>query len=227
MNLENQLRESLQEKGNELIPSSELKIRVMSSITGKRKPKKRLMAGIIVAALLLPTGVYASQSFLADDFYGSFENLKKHISNATMEGYFLLSAKLSQANGELGEEDYKEFKEQLNVITDAKINYGNQNGNIDYDRLPAEKMDEIKQTLMLIQPYFDKLNGQKISKEVLTPVEYITYIEALMTYEKVMAQSGINPSEGPIEMEMLPSHLQSEFIEADDFLKYVDEKQVQ
>lgn len=87
-------------------------------------------------------------------------------------------------------------------------------------------MDEIKQSLMLIQPYFDKLNGQEISKEVLTPEEYITYIEALMTYERVMAQSGINPSDGPIEVEMLPSHLQSVFIEADDFIKYVVEKQV-
>ncbi|HHY73634.1 MAG TPA: DUF3600 domain-containing protein [Bacillus bacterium] len=42
------------------------------------------------------------------------------------------------------------------------------------------------------------MNGRVASKDVLTSEEYISYIEALMTYEKVLVQSGINPSEGPI-----------------------------
>ena len=35
---------------------------------------------------------------------------------------------------------------------------------------------------MELQPYFDKLNGDTSSKEILTPGEYEQYIEALMTY---------------------------------------------
>lgn len=228
MNLESRLMESLQEKGKELIPSPELKMKVMNNInTVNGKMKKRVVAGILTATLLIPTGVFASQSFFADELYGSFENLKKHISNATMEGYLLFSAKLSQAKGELVKEDYKEFKQLLNILTSSKIEYGNQYGNIDYAQVPSKKVSEIKQALMVIQPYFDKLNGQKPSVEVLSPEEYMKYIEALMVYEKVMAQSGINPSEGPVEVEMIPTNLQKEFQEANSFIHYVDEKQIQ
>ncbi|MGY6211214.1 DUF3600 domain-containing protein [Cytobacillus firmus] len=40
--------------------------------------------------------------------------MKKHISSLTMEGYFLLSAKLSQAKEE--KEDYKEFSPALHLV---------------------------------------------------------------------------------------------------------------
>ncbi|WP_121614203.1 DUF3600 domain-containing protein [Mesobacillus foraminis] len=226
MSLENRLMESLQAKGRELTPPPELKVKVMNNIYPVNgRMKKRLVAGILTATLLIPTGVFASQSFFADELYGSFENLKKHISNATMEGYLLLSAKLSQAKGELGKEEYKEFSQLLNVVTNSKMNYGDRYGNIDYSEVPAKKVNEIKQALMVIQPYFDKLNGQKSSIEVLSPEEYNNYIEALMTYETILAQGGINPSEGPVEVETLPSNLQTEFLKAQDFIRYVDEKQ--
>ncbi|GMB10144.1 uncharacterized protein DUF3600 [Thermolongibacillus altinsuensis] len=225
MNLENRLKESLQEKGKELVPPPELKTKVMSSITTvSGKMKKRLVAGILTASLLIPASVFASQSFLADELYGSFENLKKHIASATMESYLLLSAKLSQAKGELEQEDYDRFKELLHVVTSSKMEYGDPYGNIDYDQIPSEKVDEIKQAMMEVQPYFDKLNGQKSSKEVLTPEEYETYIEALMTYEKVLVQSGINPSSGPIDVEMIPPNLQEEFLKAREFIEYVDKQ---
>ncbi|ENQ3080869.1 TPA: DUF3600 domain-containing protein [Bacillus pseudomycoides] len=67
---------------------------------------------------------------------------------------------------------YKEFITLLKAITDAKIEYGDTNGNIDYDRLSKEKQEEMTRTLMTMQPYFDKLNGEKSSKEVLTPGKY-------------------------------------------------------
>ncbi|RFU64150.1 DUF3600 domain-containing protein [Peribacillus glennii] len=228
MNLETQLMESLKERGKELIPTPELKMKVINNIDAvNRKVKKRLVIGVITATLLIPTGVFASQSFFADELYGSFENLKKHITNATMEGYLLFSAKLSQAKGDLGEEDYKQFKQLLDVLTSSKIKYGDRNGNIDYDQIPLKKVNQIRQALMMIQPYFDKLNGQKLSVDVLSPEEYNKYIEALMVYEKVLARSGLNPNEGPIEVNRVPTNLQKEFQESKTIIKYVDEKQAQ
>ncbi|MBU8879790.1 DUF3600 domain-containing protein [Bacillus sp. FJAT-29790] len=228
MNFDQRLRESLQEKGKELIPSPALKVKVMSSITNRRGLiKKRLVTSSLIALLVIPTSAFAYQSFIADEIYGSFDNLKKHISNATMEGYLLLSAKLSQAKGELGKEDYEQFKELLNVVTSAKIEYADQYGNIDYDKVPPEKVAEIEKGLMEIQPYFDRLNGQKSSKEVLTSEEYKQYIEFLMTYEKVIVQSELNPSEGSIEVEMILPHLQAEFLQARNFISYVNDKQNQ
>ncbi|MCS0653242.1 DUF3600 domain-containing protein [Cytobacillus firmus] len=117
MNLEHRLIESLQEKGKEFVPAPELKIKVMNNInTENGKMRKRMVAGILTATLLIPSGVLASQSYFADDLYSSFENLKKHISSLTMEGYFLLSAKLSQAKEELEKEDYKEFSPALHLV---------------------------------------------------------------------------------------------------------------
>jgi hypothetical protein len=64
-----------------------------------------------------------------------------------------------------------------------------------------------------------------VVKELLTPEEYKTYIQALMTHEKVMAQSGINTSEGPVDVEKIPQKLKNEYKQAVDFLEYVNRKQ--
>ncbi|MFP3511217.1 DUF3600 domain-containing protein [Peribacillus sp. SIMBA_075] len=225
-NLHNQLREALYEESKSLNPSPELKVKVMSTITTNRgKRKKYLITSVLIASLLLPTSAFAYQSFLADDLYGSFEQVKKHLANATMEGYLLFDAKLSQAKGELGKEEYADFKELLHVVTESKLDYGDANGNIDYDQLPSRKIAELKTAFMEIQPYFDKLNGLVSSEELLTAGEYETYIEALMTYEKISVQSG--SENGSVNVDDLPANLQAEFQEARDFMDYVNEMQIQ
>lgn len=190
----------------------------------KRYVRKRLVACTLAVSLIIPTGAFAYQTFLADELYGSFENVKKHISSATMEGYLLLDAKLTQAKGDLEQEEFAHFKDLLNVISAAKLEYGDQYGNIDYSQIPSEQLDEIKGVLFEIQPYFDKLNGQKSSKEVLNATEYVEYIDAIMTYEQIMAQSGIKESD---EIDKIPANLQGEFAKAKAFLMYVNDKQLQ
>lgn len=227
MNLENQLKEALQEKGKEVLPSSHLKIRIMNNIrTTKGTMKKRLVTGVLAVALLIPTSAFAYEYFLADEIYGSFENVKKHAANMTIEAYSLFNAKLSQAKGELSKEEYTEFKKMLKVITSSKLEYGDQYGNIDYDQVPQKEMNKIRKALMEVQPFFDKLNGQKSSKDILTGKEYKTYIESLITYETITAKSGINPSEG-LELEQIQPDLLDEFLKAREFMNYVDEKQMQ
>ena len=46
----------------------------------------------------------------------------------------------------------------------------------------------IEKVVMELHPYFDKLNGHKSSKEVLTPEEYEQYMEALMSYQTVLVK---------------------------------------
>ncbi|MFJ7847949.1 DUF3600 domain-containing protein [Peribacillus sp. NPDC097206] len=225
-NFQSQLRESLQEESTGLNAPPELKVKVINKLTTYRgKRKKHLVTGILIASLLLPTSAFAYQTYLADELYGSFDYLKKHVANATMEGYFLLDAKLSQAKGDLGKEEYVQFKENLQVLTAAKLEYGNSNGNIDYDTIPASKAEELKIILMDLQPYFDKLNGQVSSEELLSSEEYETYIEALMTYEKITVKSETD-ADVPTNAESLPSTLQADFQEALDFMDYVNEKQL-
>ncbi|MGG2134573.1 DUF3600 domain-containing protein [Bacillus sp. S2(2024)] len=231
MNLENRVRESLQEKGRKVIIPPELKEKVISQIiegqTARKKMtmKKRLIASGLVAALLIPTSAFAYQSILADGLYGSFENLKKHVANVTFDGYMTLNAKLLQAKGDLGEKGYKQFKEYLHVITDAKLKYGNKNGQIDFDKMPPKQVAEYTGALTEAQLYFDKFNEDISSKEILTLEEYKQYIKALMTYEKISAQAEVDTTKGPVEVKKLPKELQEEFQQAKDFIDYVNNKQ--
>lgn len=186
--------------------------------------KKRLAIAVVAACLLIPTGAFAYQALLADDLYGSFDNLKKHVAGVTMKSYLLFDAKLNQAKGELGKEQFEQFKDLLNVFTSAKLEYGDKNGSIDYSQVPAKQLEEIKVTMYEIQPFFDKLNGLPSSKEVLTVEEYEQYIQALMTYETTMAQIGV--SSAP-EIDMIPSDSQEAFLKAQEYLNYVNEKQIE
>lgn len=186
--------------------------------------KKKLAAGLIAACLVIPTGAFAYHKLIADDFYGSFENLQKHISGATMKGYLTFDAKLHEAQGKLTKEEYEEFKGLLNILTDAKLEYGNKHGNIDYSQVPQEQLAIIKEALYAIQPYFDQLDGIASSKEVLTEEEYRQYIEALMTKETIMAQAGVTTAPN---LEQIPAELQQEYVEAQEFLQYVKEKQME
>jgi hypothetical protein len=190
----------------------------------KRSVKKRWAIAVISACLMIPTGAFAYQALLADELYGSFDNLKKHVASITMESYFLFDAKLNRAKGDLGKEEYEQFKEVLHVITSAKLEYGDKNGNIDYSQVPAQPLEEIKAAMYDIQPYFDKLNGLPSSKEVLTAEEYDQYLQALIIYETTMAQLGV--SSAP-EVSEIPVELQEAFSKAREYLHYVNEKQLE
>lgn len=81
----------------------------------------------------------------------------------------------------------------------------------------------MKNTLYEIQPFFDRLNGQKSSKEVLSSNEYEEYIEAIMVYEQTMAKSGMKESD---EIDKLSDDQRAIFIEAQHVLRKVNEKQL-
>ncbi|KAA0546724.1 DUF3600 domain-containing protein [Bacillus sp. BGMRC 2118] len=228
MDMTNQLRKSLQETGSNLHPPAHLKSKVMMDFDNcnKRPFKHKLVTAALVATLVIPTSAFAYQTYIADDYYGSFDNMKKHFAHVTMESFLLLDAKLTQAKGDLGRDGYAEFKDLLSVITEAKLTYGDRYGNIDYDTIPLEKEEELRTTLTEIQPYFDTLNGNPSSKEILTSEEYNTYIEALMTYEKIVVQSGLNPSVR-VKVEDVKEELQVPFQDARDFMEYVNNKKTQ
>ncbi len=199
--------------------------RAKSEMEGKIKKyvRKRLAVSALAVAIIVPTSAFAYQTFLPDELYGSFENLKKHIGSVTMESYMLLDAKLAQAKGDMEQEEYAHFKELAKVITTSKLEYGNRYGHIDYSQIPSDQLDEIKKAMFEIQPYFDKLNNQPSSKEVLTPAQYEEYIHALITYEQIMAKSGINDLN---DIEKIPAELQGEFTKAQAVLMYVNDIQI-
>lgn len=227
MNIETKLRESLQEIGKEITPPPGLRMNVMTSIhLGKSKTKKRIITGVLAAALLIPTGAFATKSLIADGLYGSFDNLKKHITSATMEGYLRLDAKIAQAQGQIEPAEYKEFIGLVKIMTDAKLEFGDKYGGINYAALTQEKQTELAKVYLEIQPYYDQLNGLESSKELLTEEEYKQYIKSLMVYEEIISKSQINPDHY-IETKEIPTDLQGPFEEARTFIDYVNEKQME
>ncbi|MBE5093359.1 DUF3600 domain-containing protein [Bacillus thuringiensis] len=224
MSLDCRVRESIQEEAKGIVAPPDLKEKVIVQIKmkhGRSKRKKRLIAGVLAAALLIPTTGFAYQSIMADGIYGSFENLKKHAGTMTLEAYMRFSAKLSEAKDEMGTKEYEEFTKELKKLTNAKLTYGDSNGNIDYDQLLPAKKEELKKVVMELHPYFDKLNGHKSSKEVLTPEEYEQYMEALMSYQTVLVKT---KSSGGITIEEVPEVYKERFIKAEQFMEYVNEK---
>ncbi|BCB02705.1 DUF3600 domain-containing protein [Bacillus sp. KH172YL63] len=226
MTIDEKLKNCLQERGSRVTPPPGLKSEVMDHINSRQKRwKRRLATGAVLLMFFVPTTTIAYQSYGADSLYGSYENLKKHISTATMKGYFLLDAKFAQAQGELEEEEYEEFKGLLKEVTEAKLTYADSYGNIDYTKIPAERVKEMRNVLVAIQPYFDQLNSQPSSKEVLTAEEYSTYIDALMLYETILSQNEIDTSNG-VNVEELPEGSQEIFLEVRNYLEYVNDKQI-
>ncbi|QWI16450.1 DUF3600 domain-containing protein [Bacillus wiedmannii] len=224
MSLDYRVRESIQEEAKGIIAPPELKEKVIVQINsnhGGSKRKKHLIAGVLAAALLIPTTGFAYQSIMADGIYGSFENIKKHAGVMTLETYMRFNAKLSEAKDEMGAKEYEEFTKELKKLTNAKLAYGDSNGNIDYDQLLPGKREEMKNLSMSLQPYFDKLNGHKSSKEVLTQEEFDRYVEALMTYEIVQVKT---KSTGGMKVEEVPEAYKERFINAEQFMEYVGEK---
>ncbi|KLA33674.1 DUF3600 domain-containing protein [Bacillus cereus] len=224
MSLDYRVRESIQEEAKGIIAPPELKEKVIVQINsnhGGSKRKKHLIAGVLAAALLIPTTGFAYQSIMADGIYGSFENIKKHAGLMTLETYMRFNAKLSEAKDEMGAKEYEEFTKELKKLTNAKLAYGDSNGNIDYDQLLPAKKEELKKVVMELHPYFDKLNGHKSSKEVLTPEEYEQYMEALMLHQTVLVKT---KSSGGITVEEVPEAYKERFIKAEQFMEYVDEK---
>lgn len=216
MKVDEKIIHYFEEKRQSLQPPDHLRREVLNKIDeydGGSKIKKRLIAFCLAISFIIPTSTLSYTAYLADELYGSMENVISHFSSATADSYVLLQAKLLQAKGELTKEDFQTFMEQLKTIVSLKMDYGDSYGNMDITAIPDEKVEQYKEALSLAQPYFDRLNGNEPLKDHLSAQDYEKYIEALMMYEAIIVQSGINPSisysEDDIDLE-----LRDEFIEA-------------
>jgi hypothetical protein len=106
-------------------------------------------------------------TFPADTLHGSYAQAKKAFTSMTKQQYVELGMKLAGAEGKLGA-DYPVFLQKLKQMTAMSTEYADDYGNMDYDALPVEKREEAKRLLMEAQPYFDRLNDDPPSKELLS-----------------------------------------------------------
>ncbi|WP_035099493.1 DUF3600 domain-containing protein [Aneurinibacillus terranovensis] len=160
MDIEKRIMSALQEEAINIVPAPELREKVMASIPfekGRKQVKKRLVAGIVAAAVLVPTAAYGSYSYLADQVFGSSNVVKEH--GGTQQQYDHFESKLQQAKKKLTAKEFITFVGLLKDLAYYHLKTIDSHGNIHPDRLQKKDRADYDRLLQEVQPYFDKLNG--------------------------------------------------------------------
>ncbi|MNB77445.1 hypothetical protein D3C75_241300 [compost metagenome] len=158
MSLEHQLRQALLEEAGCWQAPPELKgkiLREINSVQGGRRMKSWLIATVVAAALLIPTGAYAGYTYLADSVYGSQENFTE--MGGTLEGYERLEAKLQQAQNSLSVEDFKALTALLHEIGSYNLRIADNKGNLHPEQLSTQEQDIYQEMTVKLEPYFAKI----------------------------------------------------------------------
>ncbi|SDI57590.1 protein of unknown function [Aneurinibacillus migulanus] len=182
--------------------SLELKEKIMDERThtqGGRQMKKRMVAGIVAASLLVPTGAFAAYSYIADTIYGSKEQVIQ--AGGTQQAYEELESKLQSAKQQLSEKEFTTFMTLLEKIGHYNLKIADSEGVLHPERLSAEEQKEYTQLTTSLQPFFTKLNGGTLdtdesfqeklekAKSVLSKEEFVQFeglLKDMMYYTSKM-----------------------------------------
>ncbi|TYP73289.1 uncharacterized protein DUF3600 [Paenibacillus methanolicus] len=118
--------------------------------------KKRILAGIAAAAILIPSAAFGA-SYLADDIFGSSATIKQH--GGTDEDYREIEEFLQAAKGKLTEDEFKEYTELSKQLMKLKLKITDVNGVVHEDKLTEEERQQFEQLASRLAPYFEKING--------------------------------------------------------------------
>lgn len=118
--------------------------------------KKRILAGVIGMAILVPSAVFASP-YLADMIFGSVETIEQH--GGTQEEYQEIEAMLQVAKGKLTEEEFQEYTDLTKQLMQLKLKITNENGVRDVEKLTPEEQQQWDELGAKLTPYFEKITG--------------------------------------------------------------------
>jgi hypothetical protein len=93
---------------------------------------------------------------------------------------------------------------------------------IDDTLMSADQRDKYKNLLSDLQPYFDKLNGQLSSRDVLSHIDFDAYMEATIVLQRIASQLG--ESKGYVLPDKVPADKKEAYDQANKILKQVKEK---
>ncbi|OZB96170.1 DUF3600 domain-containing protein [Paenibacillus sp. XY044] len=159
MSLDERLKTAFTEETKDWNVPADLKGKILNRVVTHqpgRRMKKWIAAGILTAALLIPTGAYAGYSYLADSIYGSQENIAKY--GVGQEQYAELEAKLQSAKQNLSEEEFTKWLPLLKELGTMNMKIADANGDIHPDRLSADEQKQYNSLLSELEPIFSKLN---------------------------------------------------------------------
>ena len=162
MSIDRELREELRQAADSMPCPPDLYDRVRQSYQyyanakrGRSPMKKRLLAGIVAAAVLIPSAVFAA-SYLADDIFGSSAAIEQR--GGTQEDYQEIEAMLQAAKGKLTEDEFQDYMALTKQLMQLKLKITDANGIKHEDRLTAEERQQFEQLSSKLAPYIEKIN---------------------------------------------------------------------
>lgn len=159
MSLEEELRTALREETRNWIAPPELKGKILKQVLstqGGRRMKKWLVASIVAASLLIPTGAYAGYHYLADSIYGSQDNVAQ--IGATQQKYDELEAKLQKAKQSYSEQEFTQLMALLKELGGYNLKIADAEGVLHPEQLSTDEQEAYKSLTAELEPYFAQLN---------------------------------------------------------------------
>ncbi|GIN87169.1 hypothetical protein J6TS2_35550 [Heyndrickxia sporothermodurans] len=191
MEFEKQLRDELKMEAEKRLPSKELKTKVLVSFKQyKTEPmkrrstmKKRLIAGLVAAVILVPTGVFAGSS-LVNKIIGTPEDAKEKYGMVEQE-YRESNEMLEVAKKLFTKEEFEKFtvlwKEYNQLNKKAIVVDGKRTSRGTY-RLSAEEKKRYKEVGNELDPYIEKIYNKfeykvdEAQKLVNFPIQHPNYV---------------------------------------------------
>lgn len=162
MSIDKELREELRKVADSMHYPPNLHERVAESYQhyvnkrrGRSPMKKRVIASIIAAVILIPSAVFAS-SYLADEIFGSVKTIEQH--GGSQEGYDEIEGTLQAAKSKLTEEEFVEFMGLFKQVAEFKLKVTDEKGIKHMDRLTKEEQQQFEEVGKKMFSYIEKIN---------------------------------------------------------------------
>ncbi|CAH2715367.1 hypothetical protein BACCIP111895_02551 [Neobacillus rhizosphaerae] len=191
MDFENQLRDELQNAAEKMQPSEQLQMKVATSFRTYRQDKmkrggpmkKRLIAGLVAVAVLVPTGVFAGPT-LVDKILGTPSEANEQFGTVESE-YQEYNELFEVANQIFTKEEFEKFtiawKEYMTINKKTIVVDGKRTGRSSH-RLSPEELKKYDEAYYKLEPYLNKIHSKftftvdEAKKLMSFPVKYPTYI---------------------------------------------------
>jgi len=163
MSIDEELREELHQVADSMHYPADLHGRVsqsyqqyMNKKRGRSPMKKRMIAGIIAAVILIPSAVYAS-SYLADGIFGSVKTIEQH--GGSQEDYNEMEEMIQAAKSKLTEQEFEEFMDLFKQVAEFKLKVTDKYGINHLDKLTKEEQQQFEEVGNKLLSYIEKING--------------------------------------------------------------------
>ncbi|WP_128103484.1 DUF3600 domain-containing protein [Paenibacillus sp. DCT19] len=176
MKLEDELRSAYRQEtrkwSNPLEGKENMLKAIRSEYRGKRRPRKWLVAAVIAAVLIIPTGAYAGYTYLADDIYGSEQNIS--VLGGTAADYNRLEAKLQEAKAYFSDDEFTQYMSLLKQLGQMALTHADPQGELHPEQWSTVDQENYNQLAASLEPFFKRLEGASEEKEMMDREQFRT-----------------------------------------------------